>query len=196
MTASDLFRRGSNHHVDEPRSVVTDGIRPAWCRTSSTRCAETNTATGPAALTNPRATDVDFDRHAALIYAIDTPGAGPASRLRDFVAARAWSLVEICLDIDATTHPALRPGLGTALERLHSGVATALVLDEDTYEAMPDCLWLKVAVQNSGGVLRLARVEVGAEASAALETRGRTIGAVAAFRGAGSPFGACPKDVG
>ncbi|MGH3493326.1 MAG: hypothetical protein ACRDQ1_08825 [Sciscionella sp.] len=98
------------------------------------------------------------DENSALIYVIGTSDlqSGPVLRLGEFVTRRGWRLSGVCADADGSAHPCKRPGLATALAGLRSGAASALVLDERTCASLLDGLWMRVAVQQAGGVLCVA----------------------------------------
>ena len=107
-------------------------------------------------------------QRAAVIYDVSThPRQAAAFTVMDAVS-QGWSVADVCPDGDDSAHPSVRPGLRAALERLSSGAATALFLDEHTFKSMPDHVWLKAAVQNAGGVLFLvsAGSEVGCTGAA------------------------------
>lgn len=97
----------------------------------------------------------DGGYNCAVIYAVGTPGAlGTAvPALRAYVVGAGWSLVDICFDQRNTSHPADRPGLRAALDRLRLGYAAVLVLDHLVYAEMPETSWLDAAVRTSSGSL-------------------------------------------
>lgn len=98
------------------------------------------------------------DENSALIYVIGTsdPQSGPVLRLGEFVTRRGWRLAGVCADAGGSAHPRKLPGLATALAGLRLGAASVLVLDECTYTSLLDGLWLRVAVQQAGGVVCVA----------------------------------------
>jgi len=93
----------------------------------------------------------------AVVYTAGASGREgyEAARLKQFGTGQGWRLLDAHFDPDDSAHPSKRPGLGLALEQLRFGVANALVVDEGVYASMPDCLWLKIAVQHAGGALCL-----------------------------------------
>lgn len=98
------------------------------------------------------------DENSALIYIIGTsdPQSGPVLRLGEFVTRTGWRLAGVCADANGSAQPRKLPGLATALAGLRLGAASALVLDERTYTSLLDSLWLRVAVQQAGGVVCVA----------------------------------------
>lgn len=97
----------------------------------------------------------DGQHASAVIYAVGTPGGQGTEvpALRAYAACENWSLVDICFDKYNTTHPADRPGLRAALDRLRFGFAAALVLDHLVYAEMPEPSWLDAAVRACGSSL-------------------------------------------
>jgi hypothetical protein len=99
----------------------------------------------------------------AVIYAIGTPGCARTQvpDLRAYVAAESWVLFDICFDQDNAAHPADRPGLRLALDRIRLGSATILVLDKGVYASMPEPEWLSAAVRAAYGAIHpFAHVEL------------------------------------
>lgn len=95
------------------------------------------------------------ERGGAVIYAVGTPGT-PGTEvpaLRAYVASEGWALIDICFDHHTTAHPAARPGLRAALDRLRLGSAATLVLDHLVYAAMSEPSWLDAVVRTHGGSL-------------------------------------------
>ncbi|MGH3627341.1 MAG: hypothetical protein ACRDRL_07870 [Sciscionella sp.] len=91
----------------------------------------------------------------AVIYAVGTPGmpGTEVPALRAYVAYEGWPLVDICFDRCNASHPADRPGLRAALDRLRFGFAAVLVLDHVVYAEMPEPSWLDAAVRACGSSL-------------------------------------------
>ena len=133
-------------------------------------------------------------KRTALIYAIDASGSRDVSilHLSELLAHKGWQLAGVHTDADGSVHPSTRPGLAMALARLRSGAATAFVLDEHTYESMPDCLWLRVAVQFASGALCVAADDPAAVGEA--DAPGPE--AVATFVQVVRPLGLCREDEG
>jgi hypothetical protein len=134
------------------------------------------------------------EKDAALIYTVGRLGLSSAlvSDLDEFAARRGWRLAGVHTDADGSAHPSKRRGLAAALVQLRAGVATLLVLDERTYESMPDCLWLKVAVHCAGGVLCVAGDDHASDDKAAVSN----VGPVAMFMQMVRPLGLCREAVG
>src|SRR5579859_4262203 len=107
----------------------------------------------------------------AVIYAVGTPGrpGTGVTALRAYVTSRSWSLVDICFDKYNTAHPADRPGLRAALDRLRLGFAATLVVDDVVYAAMPEPRWLDAAVRACGSALH--RVTPAADERASADGR-------------------------
>lgn len=120
----------------------------------------------PVTATPPNTRD---GRHTcAVIYAVGTPGT-PGTEvpaLRTYAASEIWSLVDICFDQYNTTHPADRPGLRAALDRLRFGFAAVLVLDHVVYAEMPESWWLDAAVRTCNGSLHRVMPAAGKYATA------------------------------
>lgn len=110
----------------------------------------------------------DGRRTCAVIYAVGTPGT-PGTEvpaLRTYAASEVWSLVDICFDQYNTAHPADRPGLRAALDRLRLGFAAVLVLDHVVYTEMPESWWLDAAVRARNGSLHRVMPAAGKYATA------------------------------
>jgi hypothetical protein len=133
-------------------------------------------------------------KRTALIYATDASGSQDASilHLSEFLTRRGWRLAGVHTDADASVLLSERPGLATALAQLRCGAATVFVIDERTYESLPDCLWLTVAVQLTGGTLCVAADDPAAVSEACAPD----MEAVAAFAEVVRPLGLCREDEG
>lgn len=143
----------------------------------------------------PEMQDVECNAEAAagLIYTVSTlsPQPVPVS-LRAFMTRRGWRLAGVHTDADGSAHPSERPGLAAALKQLRSSAANVFVLGERAYTSMPDCLWLKIAVQCAGGVLCVA----GDDPAAGGEAAAPDLEAVAAFVQVVRPVGLHREDQG
>jgi hypothetical protein len=101
--------------------------------------------------------DARPERFRAVIYTtgVTTPFAPGMDRLRSYVEGRYWILSGTYFDEDGTTPATERPALLKTLAAIRNGHATALVIDQDTYDALSPTArdWLSSEVERHGGFI-------------------------------------------
>jgi hypothetical protein len=97
------------------------------------------------------------ERFRAVIYTtgITSVFAPEMDRLREYVEGRYWILSGTYFDENDTEPATARQALGRALSAIRTGEATALVIDESSFDALSPTgrTWLKSEIDRFGGFI-------------------------------------------
>ena len=97
------------------------------------------------------------ERFRAVIYTtgITSNFAPEMDDLRGYVGGRYWTLSGTYFDPEDAIQGDERPALTEAVASIKNGQATALVIDQQSYDALPPSVqtWLKAEIEQHGGFI-------------------------------------------